>query len=60
MTAHASITPADRIRTSAAKGPAIVGAILGNVVILGIVAVAALVVPIAAAITFGPSLLALM
>ncbi len=60
MTTHAALAPTDRLRSSAAKGPALIGAILGNVVILGIVGLAALVVPIAAAITFGPSLLAVM
>ncbi|APF35430.1 MULTISPECIES: hypothetical protein [Microbacterium] len=57
MTA-APLSPLDRIHLAAGRGRALVGSILGNIAILGIIALAALVVPIAAALVFGPALLA--
>lgn len=60
MTTHTSLSTPDRIRSSAATARAIAGSILGSVAILAIVGLAALVVPAAAAIVFGPVLLDLV
>lgn len=53
----APLSAPHRLRSAAGRAPAVVGAIAGNIVILGIVALAALVVPVAAALTFGSALL---
>lgn len=50
-------TAPHRLRSAAGRAPAVAWAIAGNIVILGIVALAALVVPVAAALTFGSALL---
>ncbi len=60
MTTHASVSSADQLRSSVATAWAVGASILGNVAILAVVALAALVVPAAAAIVFGPALLDLV
>ena len=57
MTA-APLSPSDRLHLAAGRGRAVIGSILGNIAILGVIALAALVVPLAAVLAFGPALLA--